>query len=67
MSSTGEDLEFVDVNQDEIPGETWDSFESGDFYENMDNQQPLAETTASSTTKTNPPKWTGESIYFVTL
>ncbi|XP_055309472.1 uncharacterized protein LOC129573192 isoform X2 [Sitodiplosis mosellana] len=53
-----EDLEFVDVNQDEMPGETWDSFESSDFYENLDNHQPHAETAASSTTKTIPPKWT---------
>lgn len=50
FSLLGEDLEFVDVHQDDLAGETWDSFESSDFYENLDNQQ--AESAATSTTKT---------------
>lgn len=48
----GEDLEFVEVNQDEMPGETWDSFESSDFYENFDTHQANTQSAATSTTKT---------------
>lgn len=47
------------MNQDD-PGETWDSFESADFYEHLNNGQAHAETAASSTTRSNPPKWTGK-------
>lgn len=60
-------MEFVDVNQDEIPGETWDSFESSDFYEHLENGQTQSETAASSTTKTNPPKWTGKRFIYSLL
>lgn len=48
----GEDLEFVEVNQDEMPGETWDSFESSDFYEHFDTHQANTQSAATSTTKT---------------
>lgn len=34
-----------------MPGETWDSFESSDFYENIDNPQMYTDTAATSTTK----------------
>lgn len=47
---SGEDLEFVDVNQDEMPGETWDSFESSDFYDSFNNQATHVESAATSTT-----------------
>lgn len=40
------------MHQDELPGETWDSFESSDYYENVDSQQMHAESAATSTTKT---------------
>lgn len=48
-------MEFVEVNQDEIPGNTWDSFESSEFYDNLDDgggdEQENFETAATSTTK----------------
>lgn len=50
---SGEDLEFVDVNQDEMPGETWDSFESSDFYDSFNNQATHVESAATSTTNMN--------------
>lgn len=50
-----EDLEFVEVNQDEMPEETWDSFESSDFYENFDAHQVSTQSAATSTTKTTRP------------
>lgn len=45
-------MEFVEVNQDEMPGNTWDSFESSEFYDNLDSVQEQFESTATSTTKT---------------
>ncbi|XP_031635544.1 uncharacterized protein LOC116348631 [Contarinia nasturtii] len=47
-----EDLEFVDVNQDDddMQGETWDSFESSDYFEGLDNSQMDTEAAATSTT-----------------
>lgn len=48
----GEEMEFVEVNQDEIPGDTWDSFESSEYYDNLDGTQEQYESAATSTTKT---------------
>lgn len=49
----GEEMEFVEVNQDECPGNTWDSFESSEFYDNLDGgAQEHFESAATSTTKT---------------
>lgn len=45
-------MEFVEVNQDEIPGDTWDSFESSEYYDNLDGTQEQYESAATSTTKT---------------
>lgn len=48
----GEEMEFVEVNQDEIPGDTWDSFESSEYYDNLDGTHEQYESAATSTTKT---------------
>lgn len=45
-------MEFVEVNQDEMPGDTWDSFESSDFFDNLDTTQAHTGSAATSTTKT---------------
>lgn len=45
-------MEFVEVNQDEIPGDTWDSFESSEYYDNLEGIQEQFESAATSTTKT---------------
>lgn len=50
----GEEMEFVEVGQDEMPGNTWDSFESSEFYNNLDDgaQEHFDAAAATSTTKT---------------
>lgn len=48
----GEEMEFVEVNQDEMPDDTWDSFESFDSIDDTDVQQTITESAATSTTKT---------------
>lgn len=52
----GEEMEFIDVNQDDMPDDTWDSFESSfDFNEEDSNiQQANIESAATSTTKNLP-------------
>lgn len=49
---SGEEMEFVEVNQDEFPDNTWDSFESSDFFDNLDMPHANTESAATSTTKT---------------
>lgn len=45
-------MEFVEVNQDEMPDDTWDSYESSfDFNDDLDAQQANTESAATSTTK----------------
>lgn len=46
-----EEMEFVEVNQDEMPGDTWDSFESDNIFDNLDISQANTESAATSTTK----------------
>lgn len=62
MFREGEDLEFVAVGNDEmnedLAGETWDSFESSDYYENLDNLQTHNEA-ATSTTRTTKHRHNG--------
>lgn len=50
-----EDLEFVEVDQDEmnddLQGEMGDSYDSSDYFENIDNLQTYSESAATSTTR----------------
>lgn len=48
---SGEEMEFVEVNQDGLPDDTWDSFESFDFNDGGDVQQTNTGSAATSTTK----------------
>lgn len=52
-------MEFVEVNQDEMPSDTWNSFESSDFFEDLDTTQAhtgsASAAAATSTTKTMEP------------
>lgn len=48
----GEEMEFVDVNEDDMPDDTWDSFDSFDFNDDLDIPQTNIESAATSTTKT---------------
>lgn len=45
-------MEFVEVNHVELPNETWDSYESSELYDYLDNTQIHGESMATSTTRT---------------